>query len=170
MIPSQRSGSNSQLRALMLNEGQGGEVGLRVRCDDEIGQCVRRDVTHDDAVAGVAARTREARLASPPDTEGDWSRGIASGPPQRWVIEPSRVGKSSRSVASSEAKTFGFSSIARLDRRTEVVRRAATAEGDAVVARALSVDDEVSVVGEGLVLGEADLVPEARRLAARSRS
>ena len=58
----------------------------------------------------------------------------------------------------------------RLDRGAEVIRRAATAEGDAIVARALAVDDEVTIVGEGLVVGEADLVPEVAARAVRSRS
>jgi hypothetical protein len=49
---------------------------------------------------------------------------------------------------------------ARLDRRAEVIRRAAAPEGDAVVMGALAVDDEVAIVGEGLVVREADLLPE----------
>ena len=48
-----------------------------------------------------------------------------------------------------------------LDRRTEVIGRSTPAERDTVVVRSLAVDDEVSVVGEGLVLREAHFVPEA---------
>ena len=49
----------------------------------------------------------------------------------------------------------------------EVVRGAASAKGDAVVGGALTVDDQVSIVGERLVAREADLVPEAWTLGLR---
>ena len=44
-----------------------------------------------------------------------------------------------------------------------MIRRAAAPEGDPVVAGALSVDDEVPIVGEGLVVGETNLVPKVGR-------
>ncbi len=55
----------------------------------------------------------------------------------------------------------------RLDRRPEVVRRSAPAEGEPSVGRALPVDDEVPLVGERRARRHADLVPE--RLGQRLR-
>src|SRR3954467_6238922 len=50
-----------------------------------------------------------------------------------------------------------------LDRRTEVIGRTASTEGDAVVGRALSVDDEAAIVVEGLAGGPPDGVEERIR-------
>ena len=47
------------------------------------------------------------------------------------------------------------------DRRPEVVRRAAAAEGEPVVGGPLPVDDHVAAVGERRTVGEPDLGPHS---------
>ena len=110
-------------------------------------------------------------MASSNPTEQNQSRGAPIGPPQRWVTLASpSVGNSSPSNARSESCTPSCAIELGLDRRTEVVRRAPTAEGDAVVGGALAVDDQPAVVVERLAVRPADLVEERCRAAARWRS
>ena len=46
------------------------------------------------------------------------------------------------------------------NRRTEVIRRSASTDGDATVGGALAVDDEVAIVGEGGHCRKPVLIPE----------
>ena len=75
---------------------------------------------------------------------------MPSGPPQAWVKRASATsGKSSVSVWRSERVHGRLVVEGRAHGRAEVVRRPPAAEGDAVVGRALPVDDHVAMVGEG---------------------
>ena len=88
--------------------------------------------------------SRAARRAAAP----------AMGDPR--VAGPGHRSARTRRRSTNTARSRSYSD----DRGSEVVRRSAAAERDAVVGGALAVDDQVAAVGDRLAVGPADLVPE----------
>ncbi len=160
LMPSQRSGSNSQLGLWCWTKGSVVNSVCYVRSDHEVGECVRRDASHHHAISRVAPRTREATFVV-----HDHRGGLVAGHRERSApAMGDRTFQGGKELAQvslpGRRRPWEFWSISRLHGRTEVIRRAPTAEGEAIVAGALSVDDEVSGVVECLVLRESRFGPE----------
>ncbi len=72
------------------------------------------------------------------------SRGTASGPPQWWVTGASAAAGNVRaSVRTRRARTLLVALVARVDRASQPVGGAATADRDTAVGGALRVEEEV---------------------------
>src|SRR5690606_19871179 len=134
-----------------------------VAAGEHIGERAAREVRGGEAVADVAACPRDARRrvvahggvpvarhperAAPAVGDGgipDRGKQLAERAPQ--MLEDA-----------IDAVVLGP------DGAAPVVARAATAEGETVVCRALTVDQQVAVVAEGAAVRDADLVPEGAR-------
>ena len=151
-------------------QGSVDEVG--VAPEHEVGERAARRVRGDDAVAGVAARPAEAACARSSATLMHQSRGTPSGPPQWWVIarlaggREVRGGRRARAARARRRRARSRS----LDRRAEPVRRAAAADRDPAVGRALGVEEEVAAVADQQLRPASRARPTPRPAAARWRS
>ena len=134
------------------------------------GRCRARARGRRSCARRGSSCSRRRRRSRPPTrcpvarskpTDGYQSRGTPTAPPHRCVIAASpSAGNSDRSVACSDANTRGSRSNCGPHARAEVVRRAAAAEREPAVGRALAVDDHVAEVGERRARVEPRLGPE----------
>src|SRR4029453_12798146 len=132
---------------------------FRGPAENEVGQRAARQVGRTDAITDVATRPREPGAiveahGCPPITS--YAYRPTPGVCERHVVQ-SREQFDQRAPQVSKNTPVPvepcFSSGA------EVVRRAPPTEGEPTVRCALTVDDQVTVVGERLSIPEADLVP-----------
>ncbi len=147
----------------MLHEGQRGVVRRDVGRGEQVSQGVRGHVAHHHAVTGVAPRARESALVV-----NEHRGGLITGHGERSAPTvgdtPFEVGKELAQRRLEEREDLRVLIESRLDGRAKVIRRAAAAKGDAIIAGSLSVDNQVTIVGEGLVVAKSRLVPEAAAL------
>ncbi len=152
-----RSGSGSHLRPTCPTHGS--FVSSLGRSRIRSASVRPDDVGRHDAVAGVAARPREPGRAVVHHRRAPVARHAERPAP---VV---RDGGASRraEVAMDRRRQPRAHLVAALvvlaDRRAQLVRRAAAADGDAVVDRALRVEEQVVLVGDGLASRPAELLP-----------
>ena len=145
--PSQRRGSGSQRGETVPDPGQPGQ--RRVRPGDEVGQRAPGQVGRGHAVADVPAGPGQARGAVEADRGVPVARDAERAAPG---VGEAGVGELREQLDQrlAQQRVHGrFAVEGGADGRAVVVRRPPSPEGDAVVGRALPVDDHVPVVGEG---------------------
>jgi hypothetical protein len=147
-------------RGAVPDPGQGRQLGVLPRIRSRRVRPARL-VVETPSPTYPPAQARPVPVSRPTDV--NQSRAMPSGPPHRWVIWRHRPGR--EQVDQGVAHGLVHAAVAvelGPDGRAEVVGRAPAAEGHPAVLGALTVDDQVAVVGERL--------PSARPVSAQNES
>ena len=147
--------------AVVADPGQRGQVGVAPQ--HQVGQRAAADVGGDHAVAGVAAGVAEAGAGVEVDGHAPVPRHRQRATP---VVGDGRI-RSGREVAAKhplQALPHRFGALVLLaDRMAQLVGRAAAADRDAAVGRALRVEEQVVAVSDQEAVPPAQLVPDLGR-------
>jgi hypothetical protein len=136
---------------------------LVVDAADKVCHRTPGEIRRTDAFPDVAAGPAQAAVVVQPDSGEKVARHSQRAAPR---VRYGDVAQNRKQLAERLAQCLVDSCVAvelRLDLRAKVVWRAPAAKGDAVIGRALTVDDEVPQVGECLAVSQPDLVQDRLR-------